>query len=365
MPAKSNLFSIKELIPLVKGKCLSPVKDIETFNEVTIDSRKLKKEQAFIALKGKNHDGHTFIPQAIEKGARICLIHQWNSHWEPLKKKSLFILVPDTLVALQSMAHFHRKQMGAQIIAITGSNGKTSTKEFTFQILSSLHSTHRNEGNFNNHIGLPLTLLKLKKEHIFGISEMGTSSPGEIASLVQIAEPDISLCTNVSEAHIEFFPSKEAIAKEKAQIYQPGKENPFNKVQVFNLDNPYTLAMYEKCKNLLPHIPRWVFSTDKSKKTRYLFLLGKNGPIGSFSVRIHRQCREKKSFCAYFWSPQSVQFNGRNGSFHGGRPNPFTNMGGPPSMFPSSWAQWKCFPCLQELSLFLTVTTQTQLALWP
>ena len=292
-PLPPTLFSTRELLPFLKGKALSPLKKFINFNEVHIDSRKLQKGQAFIALKGKNHDGHVFVPQAIEKEASFCFVERWDSQWEPFKEKSSFILVQDTLKALQNMAHLHRKKIPSQIIAITGSNGKTSTKEFTFQILSSLHPTHCNESNFNNHIGLPLTLLKLKKEHVFGIVEMGTSSPGEIASLVQMAEPDISLCTNVSEAHIEFFTSKEAIAKEKSRIYQSHQKESFNRAQVFNLDNPYTLAMYEKLKNQFPCIKRWTFSADKNKKSDICFYPEKTD-LSGLSLSGHITGLEKK-----------------------------------------------------------------------
>ena len=287
------LFSTKELLLLLKGKALSPLGKFTNFNEVNIDTRKFQEGQAFVALRGKNHDGHAFVPQAVERGASLCFVDRWDYQWEPFKEKSSFVLVEDTLKALQKMAHFHRKKMLSQIIAITGSNGKTSTKEFAFQILSSLHPTHCNESNFNNHIGLPLTLLKLKKKHVFGIVEMGTSSPGEIASLVRVAEPNISLCTNVSEAHIEFFTSKEAIAEEKSQIYQSHQKEPFNRAQIFNLDNPYTLAMYKKLKNQFPNMNRWTLSTDKNKKPDICFYLEKTD-LSGLSLSGHITGLEKK-----------------------------------------------------------------------
>ena len=173
MSSKEALFSIRELIPVLSAQVLSAGKtgrSLDVFDEVTevtIDSRSLEKGQAFVALKGKNYDGHDFVPQAIEKGASVCFIHRWDKLWEPLREKGTFVLVSDTLVALQEMAHFHRKRRSAKVLSVTGSNGKTSTKEFAFKFLSSFYPTHCNEGNFNNHIGASSHFIKIKGETCF------------------------------------------------------------------------------------------------------------------------------------------------------------------------------------------------------
>lgn len=213
------------------------------FKSVGTDTRKDLSGQIFIALKGEQYDAHNYLSQAIEKGATGLLIHQWSPALEKYSGKITVFLVKDTLKALQDMGRGHRRRMKAKILGLTGSNGKTTTKEFTAAILSNVHPTHWNSGSFNNHWGVPLTLLQIEKSHEFAVVEMGMNHAGEITELVKIAEPDITVCTMVGRAHIEYFGSIEKIAEAKEEIYEAASPQA---TRVYNLDDKMTYGMYER-----------------------------------------------------------------------------------------------------------------------
>ena len=189
---------------------------------VTTDSRKCSKDSMFIALKGDNFDGNAFVENAIESGSKFALTcdeHRANN-------KTIFY-VPDTLAALQQLASYHRQQMNATVIAITGTNGKTTTKELTSAVMKAKYGDDviNTEGNLNNHIGVPLTLLRIKSHHKYAIVEMGANHPGEIKTLADIALPDYGLITNVGTAHILGFGSFEGVIKTKCELYDNLKKN--------------------------------------------------------------------------------------------------------------------------------------------
>ena len=189
----------------------------EKFQEskgVTADTRKELKDTLFFCLQGENFDGNTFVPLALEKGAKWVVTSdpQWNS--EPKA-----IVVKDTLWALQELATYHRKKLGTPIIALTGSNGKTTTKELIYSVLNQSFNALKTEGNLNNHLGVPLTLLRLTFETDIAIVEMGANHPGEIAALCQIADPDFGYITNFGRAHLEGFGSFEGVVKAKSELY--------------------------------------------------------------------------------------------------------------------------------------------------
>ena len=173
------------------------------FSGATFDSRAVKPGMLFVALKGERSDGHDFIPQALEKGA---------------------VGVVDGLEELQRLANEYRRSLKAKVIGITGSAGKTTTKELLKAFLSKAGKTHATDGNFNNHIGLPLTILNCPKDADFLVVEMGTNHPGEIAALCRIAEPYAGLITNVGTAHLEFFKTQDGIAGEKGALGASAKE---------------------------------------------------------------------------------------------------------------------------------------------
>ncbi|MCY4161135.1 MAG: UDP-N-acetylmuramoyl-tripeptide--D-alanyl-D-alanine ligase [Flavobacteriaceae bacterium] len=200
---------------------------------VSIDTRTLKKGNLFFALKGEKSDGHQFINQAISKGCSYVVAEVGK-----IKKSSNKILyVQNVLQSLQNLANYHRTYgSDATIVAITGSNGKTTTKELIKSILETTYDIIATEGNYNNHIGVPLTLLKLTKETKFGIIEMGASAVGEIALLCQIAEPDYGYITNFGKAHLEGFQSLEGVIKGKTELYQYLIKN--QKCILINQDDP-------------------------------------------------------------------------------------------------------------------------------
>jgi UDP-N-acetylmuramoyl-tripeptide--D-alanyl-D-alanine ligase len=183
-------------------------------NSVSTDTRKLPKDCMYFALKGDNFDGNKFVTQAFERGAKYCVIDN-----EDLIINKNCILVDDVLTTLQRLATFHRKSIGIPIIALTGSNGKTTTKELIHSVLSSQYKVKATQGNLNNHIGVPLTLLRFTEDLDFGIVEMGANHQKEIEFLSSIARPDYGLITNFGKAHLEGFCGVEGIIKGKSELY--------------------------------------------------------------------------------------------------------------------------------------------------
>lgn len=182
---------------------------------VCTDTRKLVDGCIFIALRGENFDANAFAEQALSAGAAVAVVSDWHG---TNAGRGAVLVVSDTLSALQALAAWWRDQLRIPVVGLTGSNGKTSTKDFTKAVLAQKFSVYATRGNLNNHIGLPLTVLETTTEHGAAVYEMGMNHPGEIAPLVAIAKPQIAIITNVGSAHIEFMGSREAIAREKAAI---------------------------------------------------------------------------------------------------------------------------------------------------
>lgn len=182
---------------------------------VSIDSRSLRRGDLFVAIRGARFDGHRFAADARERGAAGSLVGDAAALGTP---PAPGVVVDDPLRALQALARHVRRASGARVVAVTGSVGKTTTKELAATLLAARYRVVRNRGNLNNHIGLPLSLLELRTRPEMAVMELGMSGPGEIRRLVEIAEPDLRVWTNVAEAHAAFFPSIEAIADAKAEI---------------------------------------------------------------------------------------------------------------------------------------------------
>ena len=182
---------------------------------VSTDSRALPEGSAFFALRGENFNGDRFAPAALANGASVAVVHEWSGE-VPAGKAA--IAVPDTLRALQRLACWWRKQLDLPVVAITGSNGKTSTKDFTAAVLAQKFEVSATRGNLNNHIGVPLTVLATTREHTAAVWEMGMNHSGEIAPLCEIARPKYGIITNIGTAHIEFLETREAIANEKGML---------------------------------------------------------------------------------------------------------------------------------------------------
>ena len=181
---------------------------------VCTDTRNINKDCLFICLKGANFNGNTFATQAIEAGAKYVIVDEEN-----YKTNDAIFYVPDCLIFLQNLATFHRSKFKIPIIGITGSNGKTSTKELINCVLSEKYNVLSTKGNFNNHIGVPLTLLNLKEEHQIAIIEMGANKFKDIEELCNIALPDFGIITNIGKAHLEGFINFEGVLKTKKELY--------------------------------------------------------------------------------------------------------------------------------------------------
>ncbi|WP_421875321.1 UDP-N-acetylmuramoylalanyl-D-glutamyl-2,6-diaminopimelate--D-alanyl-D-alanine ligase [Pacificispira sp.] len=190
---------------------------------VTIDSRAVAPGDLFVALKGPNHDGHNYVPQALGEGAAAALV---NADWADDKSQNLPLMpVADTMNALVDLARAKRAATGAKVIGVTGSVGKTGTKESLSAALSKLGETHKTMGNLNNHIGLPLTLARLPDTAKFAVLEMGMNHTGEIDVLSRLGRPHVAIITTVEAVHLEFFNSIEGIADAKAEIFDGMEPN--------------------------------------------------------------------------------------------------------------------------------------------
>ena len=183
---------------------------------VTTDSRDCPEDSLFFALKGASFDGNKFASAAIEKGCAYAVVDE--KEYAPAGD-SRFILVDDCLETLRQLSRYHRRTLGTPIIGITGTNGKTTTKELTAAVLRKKYNVLYTQGNFNNDIGVPKTLLRLRPEHDIAVVEMGASHPGDIKRLVELVEPDYAIITNVGRAHLQGFGSFEGVIKTKGELY--------------------------------------------------------------------------------------------------------------------------------------------------
>jgi len=181
---------------------------------ISTDTRKIKENCLFVALKGSNFNGNYFAQQALDKGARYVLIDEAD-----FKTSEQFLLVKDSLKALQELANFHRNRLLIPFIGITGTNGKTTTKELVNAVLSTQFQTKATQGNLNNHIGVPLTLLEVSEQDEIAVIEMGANHVGDIQELCTIAEPNFGLITNIGQAHLEGFGSFEGVLRAKSELY--------------------------------------------------------------------------------------------------------------------------------------------------
>ena len=218
---------------------------------VSTDSRTLKPGELFVALRGENFDGHNFIESAANSGAAGAIIQfDWKG---TLPETFAIIRAQDTLQAYQELAANYRRSLSLKVVAITGSNGKTSTKDFAAAVLGRGFRIAKTEGNFNNHIGLPRTILEASSRDEAAVWEIGMNHPGEVAKLARIAMPDVAIITNIGVAHIEFMGSREAIAAEKGTLAEAvGAQG----TVILNADDPFTksIAMRARGKVLLAGI---------------------------------------------------------------------------------------------------------------
>ena len=212
-------------------------------NALTTDSRKIKKDMAFWVLKGQKYDGHSFVKQALKDGANLIVSHTF------VKEAPACLVVKDTLKALQTLAKYHRLQNKLQIACITGSNGKSTTKQMLLALLSYKGQTRANLGNLNNQIGVPLSLLEILPEDKYGVFELGASHKGDIDEIASLALPKVAVLTNIAPAHLEFFETLKGVFETKTEILKYIEEDG---TLVYNLDDEYlkTLKQSYKKKSL-------------------------------------------------------------------------------------------------------------------
>ena len=212
-------------------------------SRVSTDSRTLQAGDLFVPLRGENFDGHKFIQQAAERGAVGAMVEQkWNGN---APENFALIRVADTLAGYQTLAANYRTSLPLKVIAITGSNGKTSTKDFVAAVLARKFRVTKTEGNFNNHVGLPQTMLAAKRDDEIAVWEIGMNHPGEIAALAKLARPDVAIITNVGVAHIEFMGTREAIAEEKGSLAEALSADG---ALILNADDPFTEAISKRTR---------------------------------------------------------------------------------------------------------------------
>ncbi len=212
---------------------------------ISIDSRTIQEGELFVAIKGDRFDGHDFVPEVIKRGAWGALVERTTleDKFSILGGLKNILPVEDTLTALQEMAYSHRRKFAVPIVGITGSNGKTTTKEMLAGILQQQGPVLKNEGNLNNHIGVPLTLLRLNAGHKAAVVEMGMSALGEIDTLARFVGPDVGVITNIGPAHLEFLKSMDLVAQAKGELFNHLKSDG---TAVLNADDHYFDTLKKK-----------------------------------------------------------------------------------------------------------------------
>lgn len=261
-------IQLKDLVEGTQGKVVSQL--YQSFLGIGTDTRVDLKGKLFIALKGDNYDPHLFLNKALDAGATGVLIHTplesifglSLDEVQKMKMRATFVLVDDTLKAFQSLANYYRKKSNAIVVGITGSNGKTTTKEFCGAIIGAYKKIHIPKGSFNNHWGVPMTLLEEPEGTDVSIIEMGMNHSGEIQRLCEIAEPEHVVITMVGRAHIEHFGSIEKIAAAKEEIYKYAIPTA---TRIYNLDNHFTREMWTRSKNEYPKARKIITFSEKDE----------------------------------------------------------------------------------------------------
>ena len=237
-------LQLEEIIKYLGGDLISRTPLLKV-RGISIDTRTLLEGDLFIALKGENFDGHSFLEEAFKKGAIGAVVSKKFKIQNSKFKNKTIIKVKDTLKALEGIAKIYREKFNIPVIAVTGSNGKTTTKEMLSYILSGELETVKSKASFNNFVGVPLSLLEIKEDTQVVILEMETNILGGIRRLCEIARPSTGIVTNISDTHLEYLKTKEAVFEEKSELIEslPGEGT-----AVLNFDDPYTLKMKEMTK---------------------------------------------------------------------------------------------------------------------
>ena len=239
-------LSLKELLEAVNGEVIFMGKT--EFNSICIDTRKIEKNNIYLAIKGENFNGNKFVLEAFEKGSSIAIIDEVLFDLNDTENLETVIKVEDTEKALLQLAHYYRKKLDLKIVGVTGSCGKTSTKDLIAAFLSEKYKVFKTKGNFNNQIGLPLMILELDSSVDVAVLEMGMSNLGEIDVLANCARPDIAVITNIGLSHIENLKTQENILKAKSEIFNYfGEENSL----IINGEDDNLSKIKDKCFEIL------------------------------------------------------------------------------------------------------------------
>jgi UDP-N-acetylmuramoyl-tripeptide--D-alanyl-D-alanine ligase len=227
-------LTLSQIAEFAGGNLASGTGDV-SITRISTDSRTIQRGDLFVPIRGENFDGHRFVTQTAERGTAGALVEQnWSGIVPP---NFALIRVADTLIGYQNIAAAYRRSLPLRVVGITGSNGKTSTKDFVAAALGSRFYVTKTEGNFNNHVGLPRTVLEANSEHEIAVWEMGMNHPGEIAPLARIAAPNVAIITNIGIAHIEFLGSREGIAQEKGALAEALESDG---TLILNADDPFS-----------------------------------------------------------------------------------------------------------------------------
>lgn len=239
-------LSFKEIVEAINGKVV--VRGREDFNNVCIDTRKIQKDNIYFAIKGERFDGNKFVIDAFKKGASIAIVSEILFDIDKEEDAQTVILVDDTEKALLDLASFYRKKLGLKVVGVTGSCGKTSTKDLIAAFLSEKYKVFKTKGNFNNQIGLPLMILELDSTYDVAVLEMGMSDLGEIDVLAKCARPDIAVITNIGLSHIENLKTQDNILKAKSEIFNYFDES---NTLIINGEDKNLLKIKDKCFEIL------------------------------------------------------------------------------------------------------------------
>lgn len=237
-------WTIAEIVKATGGRLIQGLPGA-VINRISIDSRSINPGECFVAIRGRRHDGHRFIPEVMAQGARGIIAEDkfYSEYSASLNEKVSFISVKDTQKALACLGAWRRQRLGIPVVAITGTNGKTTTKEMTGAVLGQSFNVLATAGNFNNLIGVPLTLLRLTESHELAVLELGMNVPGEIKELTEIAQPDVGVITNIGEGHLEGLKTIEGVMKAKGELFDGLGEHG---TAVINMDDKRVRALGDR-----------------------------------------------------------------------------------------------------------------------
>ncbi len=273
----------KDCLDIAGGKLLQG-SATKVFRGVSINSRTIEEEELFVCIQGEKFDGHNFLGEAINKGAAGIILSDPSHLSEDMisRENSPFVIQSqNTLRALQDLASYQRTQFPFQVVAVTGTNGKSTTKEMIASIIETKYKTLKTQGNLNNHIGLPLTLLARKPEHEVGVLEMGMSAAGEIKRLAEIAKPDIGVITNISAGHLEQLKTVKDVQAAKGELFDSlGKEG----TAIVNADDPLVLELAKSLR-----IKKITYGIEQSADVQASNIQNKGSRGFTFTAKIFNQ----------------------------------------------------------------------------